>query len=185
MREKLSPSCSGQKQELVSRDLNAQSRGCPLPSPAAVCVGGSTAAARVEEDVPCHISLPACLQLSTPFIPFIPASPYLPLRDSLTWVHTVRVTGVCEKSLESGNSLLKGRCLKSHIDSEICSLTFRWEENMPNASIATICKQNNRTTQQACVTDTKFSASFYVQLQSSPFLYHKVAFALFGFEVRI
>lgn len=144
MGEKLSPSCSEQKQEPVSRDLNALSRGCPLPSPAPVWARGSTAAAPVGEDVPCF---PACLHLSTPFIPFIPGCLYLLLRDSLTLVHPVRVTGACEKSLESGNSFLKGKCLKSHTESEICSLTFRWEENIPKALIATICKQNNRTTQ--------------------------------------
>lgn len=80
-------------------------------------------------------------------MPFIHGCLYLLLTDSLTWVHTVRVAGVCDKSLEPGNYLLKGRCLKPHIEVEMCSLTFRWAENIPKALIANIWKQNNRTTQ--------------------------------------
>lgn len=118
-------------------------QGLPSPQPS------TSAGKRVRSSSTCWrgCAMFPCRQLSMPFIPFISGCPYLPLIDSLTWMHTVRVTGVCEKSLESGNSLLKGRCLKSHIDSEICSPTFRWEENIPKALIATICKQNNRTTQ--------------------------------------
>lgn len=45
----------------------------------------------------------------------------------------MRATGVtegCGESLESGNHLLKGRCLKTQVEAEICSLTFKWAENM-------------------------------------------------------
>lgn len=119
-------------------------QGLPSPQPSTSVgkrVNSSSTCWRGCAMFPC---LPAFKHTIHPFHTWMS---YHLLRDSLTLVHPVRVTGACEKSLESGNSFLKGKCLKSHTEPEICSLTFRWEENIPKALIATICKQNNRTTQ--------------------------------------
>lgn len=95
------------------------------------------------------------------------------------------VTGGCGKSLESGNHLLKGRYLKTHVEAEICSLTFKWAENMTfptgfNSNHLETKQQNYATDLSSVCLISSFHLLFIPWSTRSSFFYYKEAFACFA-----